>query len=85
MKKFDFIKEIIKISKEFVCGHDFDALYYSLKLTYSVNGEFAINDMLRFVDEYHQDGFLDYFEWKELRRVVLERDFSNYYVGIVGV
>lgn len=77
MKKFDFIKEIIKISKEFVCGHDFDALYYSLKLTYSVNGEFAINEMLRFVDEYHQGGFLDYFEWKELRRVVLERDFSH--------
>lgn len=36
MKKFDFIKEIIKISKEFVCGHDFIALYHSLKLTYSV-------------------------------------------------
>lgn len=77
MKKFDFIKEIIKFSKEFVCGHDFDALYHSLKLTYSINGEFAINEMLRFVDEYHQDGFLDYFEWKELRRVVLERDFSR--------
>ena len=56
---------------------DFIALYLSLKLTYSVNGEFAINEMLRFVDEYHQDGFLDYFEWKELRRVVLERDFSR--------
>lgn len=77
MRKFDFIKEIIRISKEFVCGHDFIALYHSLKLTYSVNGEFAINDMLRFVDEYHQGGFLDYFEWKELRRVVLERDFSR--------
>lgn len=77
MKKFDFIKAIIRISKEFVYGHDFDALYHSLKLTYSVNGEFAIGEMLRFVDEYHQDGFLDYFEWKELRRVVLERDFIH--------
>lgn len=77
MKKFDFIKEIGKILKEFVCGHDFDALYRTLKLTYSVNGDFARDVMLRFVDEYHQDGFLDYFEWKELRRVVLERDFSH--------
>lgn len=77
MEKFDFIKAIGKISKEFVCGHDFDALYHTLKLTYSVNGDFARDDMLRFVDEYHQDGFLDYFEWKELRRVVLERDFSR--------
>ena len=50
MKKFDFIKAIIRISKEFVYGHDFDALYHSLKLTYSVNGEFAIGEMLRFVD-----------------------------------
>lgn len=77
MKKFDFIKEIGKISKEFLCGHNFDALYHSLKLTYDMNGDSARDDMLRFVDEYHQDGFLDYFEWKELRRVVLERDFSR--------
>lgn len=77
MKKLDFIKEVGKISKEFLCGHDFNALYHSLKLTYSINGEFAIGEMLRFVDEYHQNGFLDYFEWKELRRVVLERDFSR--------
>ena len=77
MKKFDFIKEIGKISKEFLRGHNFDALYHSLKLTYDINGDSARDDMLRFVDEYHQDGFLDYFEWKELRRIVLDSDFSR--------
>ena len=77
MKKIDFIKEIIKTSKEFVCGHHFDALYRSLKLTYSINGDSVKYDMLRFVDDFHQDGYLDYFEWKELRRVVLESDFSH--------
>lgn len=77
MKKFDFIKEIVKTSKEFVCGHHFDAMYRSLKLTYIINGDSAKHDMLRFVDDFHQDGYLDYFEWKELRRVVLESDFNH--------
>lgn len=77
MKKLDFIKEVIRISKEFVCGHDFDALYHTLKLTYDENDDSTRDNMLRFVDEYHQDGFLDYFEWKELRRIVLEGDFSR--------
>lgn len=77
MKKFDFIKEIVKASKEFVCGHHFDALYRSLKMTYTVSGDSAKHDMLRFVDDFHQDGYLDYFEWKELRRVVLESDFNH--------
>lgn len=77
MKKIDILKGLVKASKDFLFGNYFNAMYQSLRVTYGVNGDSARHDMLQFVDDFHQDGFLDYFEWKELRRIVLKSDFSH--------
>ena len=75
MKKIDILKGMAIISKEYIKGNYFNAVHHSLNIIYDMNGDSAREDMLRLVDDVHQEGKLSYEEWKELRRIILEKDF----------
>mgnify|MGYP000931253841 CR=1 FL=1 len=59
----------------FVREDYFVGLHRFILATNQLYGEKSYPKLFKILDTYHQDGKLTYTEWKELRRVILERDF----------